>query len=376
MENNQLAVFEKTKAIMRSEEVIQRFAEVLGTERSAKKYIGSVLLAVGQSDKLQECTTQSIMISGMRAATLKLTVDPSLGHGYIVPFKNKGVPTATFIIGYKGLQQLALRTGKYRFINVATVYDGQAVEEDQLRGIHKIVGLPKYDKGKWIPIGYMLYFELRDGFSKTFYMTVEEIEEHAKKYSKTFDKVKKVWWSDSLWKTDFENMAKKTVIRLGLSRYGYFDADDYLTMSENDDSEFEELDDDYIDGELLDSALQQEEERKHEHDGKTTEQLSAMLGFDVDEPQPESLVEAAQELGGVVKAETSHKTYNGKTVKIHTHEYPQAWGKVVTEFVPKKIENTPHLDGILQKLELTFDTPVDDVIASVNDYLKNKQEQK
>ena len=312
MENNQLAVFEKTKAIMRSDEVIRRFAEVLGTERSAKKYIGSVLLAVGQSDKLQECTPQSIMISGMRAATLKLTVDPALGHAYMVPFKNKGIPTATFIIGYKGLQQLALRTGKYRFINVATVYDGQAVEEDQLRGIHKIVGLPKYDKGKWIPIGFMLYFELRDGFSKTFYMTVEEIEEHAKKYSKTFDKVKKVWWSDSLWKTDFENMAKKTVIRLGLSRYGYFDADDYLAMNESDEVTDDEFDDNFIDGELLDSALQQEEKRKHEHDDKTTEQLSAMLGFD-DEPnhpekQDSSLVEAAQELGGVVKATMTLET--------------------------------------------------------------------
>ena len=302
MENKELAVFEKTKAIMRSDEVIQRFAEVLGTERSARKYIGSVLLAVGQSDKLQECTPQSIMISGMRAATLKLTVDPSLGHAYMVPFKNKGVPTATFIVGYKGLQQLALRTGKYRFINVATVYDGQAVEEDQLRGIHKIVGLPKYDKEKWIPIGYMLYFELRDGFSKTFYMTVEEIEEHAKKYSKTFDKFKKVWWSDSLWKTDFENMAKKTVIRLGLSRYGYFDADDYLAMNESDEVTDDDFNDDFIDGELLNSALQQEEERKHEHDDKTTEQLSAMLGFDVDEPQPEpSLVKEAVALGGTVK---------------------------------------------------------------------------
>ena len=90
--------------------------------------------------------------------------------------------------------------------------------------------------------------------------------------------------------------------------------------------------------------------------------------------QAGSLVEAAQELGGVVKAETSHKTYKGKTIKIHTHEYPQAWGKIVSAFVPNKIENVPHLDGILQKLELTFDTPVDDVIASVNDYIKQKSE--
>lgn len=87
-----------------------------------------------------------------------------------------------------------------------------------------------------------------------------------------------------------------------------------------------------------------------------------------------NLVDEAVDMGGVVKSETSHKAYNGKTVKIHANEYPQAWGKVVTAFVPKKIDNVPHLDGILQKLELTFDTPVDDVIASVNDYIKQKSE--
>lgn len=98
----------------------------------------------------------------------------------------------------------------------------------------------------------------------------------------------------------------------------------------------------------------------------------------VDQPPTPSnnghnLVDEAVEMGGVVKSETSHKAYNGKTVKIHANEYPQAWGKVVTAFVPKKIDNVPHLDGILQKLELTFDTPVDDVIASVNDYIKQKE---
>lgn len=126
--------------------------------------------------------------------------------------------------------------------------------------------------------------------------------------------------------------------------------------------------------------LEDKQEYENNLKDKTINELTSMLGFD-EEPNtsnPEkpdiSLVEAAQELGGVVKEEASQKIYSGKTVKIHTHEYPQAWGKVVSAFVPNKIENVPHLDGILQKLELTFDTPVDDVIASVNDYLKNKQE--
>ena len=96
VQNNSLTVFEKTKAIMRSEEVIQRYADALGNDRQARKFVGSVLLVVSQSDKLMECSPKSIMVSGMRAANLKLSVDPSLGHAYIVPYRNKGVPTAIY----------------------------------------------------------------------------------------------------------------------------------------------------------------------------------------------------------------------------------------------------------------------------------------
>ena len=158
--NQQLATFEKTKMILRSSESLSRFAEVIGSERGAQAYISSVLIACAQSDQLQECTTQSIITSAMRAATLKLSVDPALGQAYMIPFKQK----ATFVIGYKGLSQLALRTGKYRHIHVSVIYDGQEIIEDQLRGIHSIKGLPNFEKGKWIPKGYMLYFELRDGY--------------------------------------------------------------------------------------------------------------------------------------------------------------------------------------------------------------------
>jgi len=81
IETKELAVFEKTKAIMRSEEVIARYTEALGNDRQAKKFIGSVLLVCSQSDKLMECTPKSIIVSGMRAANLRLSVDPALGHG-------------------------------------------------------------------------------------------------------------------------------------------------------------------------------------------------------------------------------------------------------------------------------------------------------
>lgn len=298
---------------MRSEEVIQRFADALGNDRQARKFVGSVLLVVSQSDKLMDCSPKSIMVSGMRAANLKLSVDPSLGHAYIVPYKNKGIPTATFILGYKGLKQLAYRTGKYNFINEKIVYEGQTIDEDDFSGIQRVVGVPTYYKDGWKPIGYWMGFELKGGFRQTFYMTKEEIMAHATRYSKTYDKVKKQFDSDSKWATDFDLMAIKTVIRLGLGRYGYFDEDSLLAMAES--GEYSEEDDEYygeeyIEGELLESALQQQSEKDAELAGKTTEELSAMLGFE-DDPdtskKPEPVKKAPEKKAAPVKKEPEKK---------------------------------------------------------------------
>ncbi len=224
----------------RSDEMVQRFSEIVGNSRNAMAYISSVLIAVAANNKLQECSPQSIMVSAMRAATLRLSCDPSLGQAHLVPFKDK----ATLVVGYKGLKDMAIRTGRYRYLNVATVFEGQEVVEDQLKGIHSIEGLRNPGSK---PIGYMLYFELMDGYSKTFYMTVDEIMDHGKKYSKSFS------FSDSPWKTHTEAMMKKTVLRLGLTKWGYFDPIDAMALRTNDDENeaeaYPEEQDDYIDGE-------------------------------------------------------------------------------------------------------------------------------
>lgn len=273
VKQNELAVrFEKTKTLLRSSNSIERFAEALGNDRIARAYVGSVLMAVSQNDRLMACTPGSIIYSALRAAGLQLSVDPSLGHAYLVPYKN----TCTFITGYKGYINLALRTGRYRIINVAEVYEGQEVVEDQLKGIHTIKGLPSYERGKWVPIGYMLYFELKDGYSKTFYMTVEELKAHGERYSKTWSR------SDSLWHTNPKAMYEKTVTRLGLNKHGYFNPTDMLGLAETMEEEsLEEAE--AIEGEWMEQAEQEQAEKEAELAGKTTDELSAMLGFE-DEP--------------------------------------------------------------------------------------------
>ena len=250
--------FNKFKSIIRSDSVRERFIEVLGSQ-NAGAYISSVINAVGSSDRLMQCEIKSILTAAMSAATLRLSCDPSIGHAYIIPYKN----TATFVVGYRGLQHMAVRTGKYRFINVARIYNGQKVSENQLTGQHTIEGV-RIDNQI---VGYLLYFELLNRYSKTFYMTVEEIDDHARRYAPSYN-------TDGLWKKDFDSMARKTVLRLGLSRYGYIDPVDAGNMAIMDER----------DSEAIDSAFSEEKEEKPVVINEA--QTLKDMGFPVDE-QPE-----------------------------------------------------------------------------------------
>ena len=217
----------KLKEYIRSEEIMNRFKDVLG-DYQASAYVSSVVLSVANSQQLQECTPLSIVSSALRAASLRLSCDPSTGQAYLVPFKDRGTPKATLIVGYKGLYHMALRTNKYRDINVAAVFEGEEVTEDRITGMHKLEGRRTGDK----VIGYIGYFELLAGYRKTVYMTVAEIHEHAQRRSKGYNR------PDGAWKTDTAMMEKKTVLRLMLSHWGYFDPHDTMMLdaldAEND----------------------------------------------------------------------------------------------------------------------------------------------
>lgn len=169
-----------------------------------KQFTGSLLdLYEDGGDYLQKCDSMAIVKECLKAAQLHLPLIKSLGYAYIVPYKN--IPT--FIVGWKGLVQLAQNTGKYRYINADAVYEGEQVVFDRLSGSVKITGEPTSDKA----IGYFAYIELLNGFEKTVYMTKEQMEAYGKKYSKAYDK--------GPWQTDFDAMARKTVLRKVL-KYG------------------------------------------------------------------------------------------------------------------------------------------------------------
>jgi recombination protein RecT len=210
---------------MDSPAVINRFKGVM-TEREAMNYIASVMIAVADSNALQKCSPPSIYIQALRAATLRLSVDTSIGEAYLIPFGDR----ATLVVGYKGLVELAKRTGKYRYINAGPVYEGETVTEDRITGFHSLSGHATSKK----VIGWIAAFELTDGFGKTLYMTVDEITDHAKYYSKGYDRKDNYGKFTSLWHNDRElpKMQKKTVLRLLLRRWGTLKAADAEMLEE------------------------------------------------------------------------------------------------------------------------------------------------
>jgi len=248
---------------MGSDMVRSRFSDIVG-ENNAASYIGSVLLSVAENQALQQCSPQSVYTSAMRAATLRLSVDPSLGQAYLVPFKG----SATLIVGYKGLHDLAVRTGKYRYINAGPVYEGEVVNEDRISGFHSLGGARTSKK----IIGWIAAFEMFDGYAKTMYMTVTEIHEHARKYSKSYNSDK------SGWKTDTDKMERKTVLRLLLRRWGYLNPTDAATLAEIDNGEVEPA----IEGEIINRVPEEPEEPKQP---KNEDELLDDLGYEDKEPK-------------------------------------------------------------------------------------------
>ena len=185
-------------------------------ESSPESFISSILTIYRGNSKLQDCSPSSILNAAVMAAILKLPITPSLGFAYIVPYKGQ----AQFQIGFKGMIQLAMRSNLYRTINAGKVFEGQIKEIDFITG-EIVRGEKISDK----IVGYVAYLELLNGFHKSFYMSVEELEEHAKKYSQSYAYDINSGKNSSVWSKNFDAMAKKTVLKLLLGKYGIISID-------------------------------------------------------------------------------------------------------------------------------------------------------
>jgi len=197
--------------------VKQKFTEVLG--KKAQGFVASILQISSQNALLANADPNTVIQSAMVAATLDLPLNANLGFAYIIPYNVKtkgknGQPdtfntVAQFQLGYKGFIQLAQRSGQFKTISSAPIYEGQLVDENPLTGFVFDFKRKQSDT----VIGYAAYFELINGFSKTLYMTKADMDKHGAKYSKTFSQ------AYGLWKTDYDGMANKTVLKLLLSKF-------------------------------------------------------------------------------------------------------------------------------------------------------------
>lgn len=205
---------QRVQTLIKTPAFKKRFEDVLGSRAPA--FISSVISAVNGNAQLKQCEPTSVIGAAATAAAMDLPISPGLGLAHIVPYKTKGVSYGQFQIGWKGFVQLAMRSGQYKTINATPILEGQLVDHNPFTGEMEFQQEAVSDK----KIGYLLYFKLLNGYEKYYYMTKEQCEAHAKRYSKIFS-----MYGKGMWKDDFDSMALKTVVKMGLSKYGILSVD-------------------------------------------------------------------------------------------------------------------------------------------------------
>lgn len=277
------------KSVINAPSVQTQFNNALGEHKDA--FVASLIDLFTGDKSLQTCKPQMVIAEALRAATLRLPLNKALGFAYIVVYNNSvknpdgswtKVPTPTFIPGYKGYIQLAMRTGEYRTINADYVYEGELRKVNKLTGEIAFDGEKKSDK----IVGYFCYFELLNGFSKTLYVSVEDMAAYAKRYSPSINKnttieqliakandgivSKKVGWEGN-----FNDMALKTTIRKLLSKYGYLSVEMQNAISKDVDEQDAVSRNDIIEEQANKQTITIDESSYEEVDTETGEIITA-----------------------------------------------------------------------------------------------------
>lgn len=230
----------------------KRINEIMG--KKAAPFMASIV-NVSNLPSLKDSDPNSIISSAIVAATLDLPIDQNLGFAYIVPYNTKEGKKAQFQMGYRGYIQLAMRTGQYKTINAIEIYKGE------MKRVNRLTGEIEFNDDEDLidrdtVVGYMAYFKLLNGFEKTLYMTKEEMERHAKKYSQSYSSQKKWVVDSSLWSTDFDGMAIKTVIKRLLSKYGILSVEMQNAISNDQAVMNNEGKPEYVDNEVKEEIAQ------------------------------------------------------------------------------------------------------------------------
>lgn len=235
MTNEIVSTKPKFSVVIHSDGIKNLINKTLGDEKKAQRFVASICSAVATNPQLQECDPQSVISSALLGEALALSPSPQLANYYLVPYKNNktGRTDAQFQLGWKGLFQLAIRSGQYKTINVLPIKEGELVSYDPLNEeieVNMITDDTKREEAK--TIGYYASFTTVNGFKKVLYWSKEKMLAHADRYSKAFNKKdyekvvsgliseKDMWKYSSPWYTMTDEMGCKTVLKQLLSKYG------------------------------------------------------------------------------------------------------------------------------------------------------------
>lgn len=234
------------KGLFTADSTKKRFEELLG--KKAPGFISSVIQISTNNKLLASADPKTILNAAVTAAVLDLPINQNLGFSWIVPFKGQ----AQFQMGWKGYVQLALRTGQYTNINVIDVYANQFKSFNTLTE-ELDADFSLEPQGE--PIGYVCYFKLINGFSKTSFWSREKVTAHAKKYSQSFSS-KFSPWQDLV---QFHEMAKKTVLKNTIAKWGIMSIDMQTAQLADQAVQTEENNFRYVDNETIDVTADNEE---------------------------------------------------------------------------------------------------------------------
>lgn len=204
MSNTQVSTQQNNMSLgelMHSPAVVGKLNEVWNSPQMANSFMSSVISVANGNPQLRNAEPMSIIGAAMVAATMQLQVIPTLGQCYIIPYGKK----AQFQVGYLGLLQLCQRSGQFKKILAAPVHEGEYVSGDEFD--EEYVFDKKQKKSDKV-IGYMAKFELLNGFTKVAYWDIDKVKAHATKFSQAFRA-----GFNSPWKSDFDAMAQKTVLK-------------------------------------------------------------------------------------------------------------------------------------------------------------------
>jgi recombination protein RecT len=279
-QNTQLAKSEPLQIYMRKPEVVEKFIGLFPNDRAANRFIQSVLILVQTSDpgdySLQNCSNESVLRSALRAASLRVSVDPALRQAWLVPRFNGKTRSleAGLQLHYAEIYNRAMRTGRYQVINVSAVYEGERVFENIYTGFHQIalpseampdgllMTLPSVRSGfvevgsrKGKEIGLLGYYKTTKGAEKTVYMSIGDIEKHVAQYNPS-------WQKSKAWRENRKTMEYKTVL-LQLLKKADLSDDGLSDIKEIIDAEGQE-DADTVEGETIESEIDAEPEQEPE----------------------------------------------------------------------------------------------------------------